>query len=175
MEFARSARDREGAPLSRVHIRCRLRSFWTVLVIGFLDLGLAIFLVIDRPSGFLFLLGPLLILLLAAAWMFFQAWGYWILRIDTGAEGLRIRAPSECFGVFLPPVVDFRCRWSEIDDVRLPGLTNPRQPGMVYRMPIVALLVTTHDGRSILLPYSMLKGQVKEMAAMISRHAKGSR
>ncbi|MEJ2079063.1 MAG: hypothetical protein P8Z74_13790 [Acidobacteriota bacterium] len=173
MEFDPSAHDQEGAPLRPVHIRCRLRSFWTVLVIGFLDLGLAIFLMVDRPGGFLFLLGPLLILLMAAVWMFFQAWGYWILRIETEAESLRIRAPRERFGIFLPPAEDFRCDWSEIKDVRLPGLDNPRKAGMVYRMPIVALLVTTRDGRGIQLPYSMLKGQVQEMAALISRRAKG--
>ena len=173
MEFDPSAHDQEGAPLRPVHIRCRLRSFWTVLVIGFLDLGLAIFLMVDRPGGLLFLLGPLLILLLAAAWMFFQAWGYWILRIETGAEGLHIRAPRERFGIFLPPAEDLRCRWADIKEVRLQGLDNPRQPGTVYRIPVVTLWITTRDGRGIQLPYSMLKGQVQEMAALISRRAKG--
>ncbi len=167
-----SDEEAEQSSMSPIHIRCRLRSFWTVLFIGLLDLGLALFLLVDRPGGFLLLLAPLVLLLLAAAWMFFQAWGYWILRIETGDPGLRIRAARERFGVFLPPAEDFRCRWSEIKEVRLPGLNNPRQPGMVYRMPIVALLVTTRDGRSIQVPYSMLKGQVQEMAAMISKRAR---
>lgn len=164
----------EMTSLSPLHIKCRLRSFFTVLGIGLLDLGLALLLVSELPGGNLFLLGPLLILLLAAVWMLFQAWGYWILRIRTGAESIHIRAPRERFGVFFPPAQNFLCRWSEIDSVELPGMDHPKLPGagMILRMPIVSLVVVARDGRAIRLSYSMLKGQVQEIAALISGEAK---
>jgi hypothetical protein len=57
-----------------------------------------------------------------------------------------------------------------VKDVELLGLEESRTPGtgMILRMPTAALRITASDGRSIYLPYSMLKGQVREIADLVS-------
>ena len=54
--------------------------------------------------------------------------------------------------------------------MELLGLEESRTPGtgMILRMSTAALRITASDGRDIYLPYSMLKGQVREIADLVS-------
>ena len=139
---------------------------------GAVDLGLALFLVPLSVGWHLWvLLLPLLILLPFAAWMFLQAWGYWILRIEHGGGELNIRAPGERFGIFLPPAQRLRCRCSEVEEVRILGRRGPRTPGtgMILRMPTDVLIITARGGRSVRLTYPMFKQQLYDIAALLGR------
>jgi hypothetical protein len=157
-----------GKVLQRVHIQCRMLSFWTMILLGLMDVG-AIAVLADIPGGMPIVLAPSLLLLLFAVWMFLQAWGYWILTVEAGDDGLHILAPHERCGVFLPPAQELICRWSEVEKLETPVRNRARIPGtgMLLRMPTDTLIISAKGRQPLRLTYSMVKNQIHEIAALI--------
>ncbi len=156
--------------LTPIHLRCRLFSFWSMVALGLLDLAGVVFLVcIAFYYRMPFVALPVLLLLFFAAWMFFQAWGYWTLTVEIGEEGLHIRVPRERFGIFSPPAQDLACPWREVEEISTSGQNRQRVPGtgMLLRMPTDFLIIRTAKRGTILLNYAMVKSQIHEIAALL--------
>lgn len=111
--------------------------------------------------------------LAAALVMACYAWGYWILRVETGPERMRLVVPTVRFGLFWPPRRVHDVSWGEVRTIVLRSRTVPvpiTDTDTVAGMPYGDLWIEA-AGRTIHLTSPMMPRQIGAFAALVSERS----
>ncbi|CCG09423.1 hypothetical protein [Pararhodospirillum photometricum] len=99
-----------------------------------------------------------------------QAWGHAVLRIEVSLAGVRLQAPGEIFGLFVPPLRRHRFIWTEVEEIRLLEGLRDRHHGLLDRAfePLGGVLLIRAKGETVRLTWPMLRGQLLDVAELVS-------
>jgi hypothetical protein len=151
-----------------IHFPQRTLKIWGygIIAAGFAAIGLILPMVVGARA-----LAWMPILLAPAVWMGLMCWGHTVVLVSSNPVGMRVRAPTQIWGIFLPPIQDNRFPWEAVTEIHLIEGQDPRALtswGQRISRPTGELRIMLANGRIALLTWAMVEGYLLDIAELVA-------